>query len=87
MKQWKGTKCEPGYIERQKRFQAVMLLVFAAIGIGLFLIGYLATGTRANGLPHQRSPLTNNLSCTCRSQHRVFSHLLPGSPSPHAPRQ
>lgn len=48
MKQWKGTKCEPGYIEKQKRFQAVMLLVFAAIGIGLFLIGYLATGTRAN---------------------------------------
>lgn len=48
MKQWKGTKCEPGYIEKQKRFQAVMLLVFAAIGIGLFLIGYLATGTRVN---------------------------------------
>lgn len=48
MNQWKGTKCEPGYIEKQKRFQAVMLLVFIAIGIGLFLIGYLATKTRAN---------------------------------------
>lgn len=48
MNQWKGTKCEPGYIQRQKRFQAVMLLVFIAIGIGLFLIGFVATKTRAN---------------------------------------
>lgn len=48
MEKWKGTKCEPGYIHRQKRFQTIMLLVFIAVGIGLFLIGYLATGTRAN---------------------------------------
>lgn len=48
MERWKGTKCEPGYIHRQKRFQGVMLLVFVAVGAALFLTGYLLTGTRAN---------------------------------------
>lgn len=48
MEQWKGTKCEPGYIHKQKIFQTLMLFVFIAIGIGLFLLGILITGTRAN---------------------------------------
>lgn len=48
MNQWKGTKCEQGYIQKQKRFQSLMLLVFILIGVGLFLTGYLITGTRAN---------------------------------------
>lgn len=48
MNQWKGTKCEPGYIQKQKRFQSLMLLGFVLIGVGLFLTGILITGTRAN---------------------------------------
>lgn len=48
MERWKGTKCEPGYIHKQKIFQSLMLLMFAAIGVGLFLTGLLITKTRAN---------------------------------------
>lgn len=48
MNQWKGTKCEPGYIQKQKVFQSLMLLVYIAIGVGLFLLGLWITGTRAN---------------------------------------
>lgn len=48
MNKWKGTKCEPGYIQKQKVFQSLMLLVFIAIGVGLFLLGLWITGTRAN---------------------------------------
>lgn len=48
MDKWRGIKCEPGYIDRQKVFQSVMLLVFVAAGFGLFLIGFLLTKTRAN---------------------------------------
>lgn len=48
MKNIKGTKCEPGYIKKQKVFQSLMLLLYVVIGVGLFLIGYLITGTRAN---------------------------------------
>lgn len=48
MKNLKGTKCEFGYISSQKKFQALMLLLYVAIGAGLFLTGFLITGTRAN---------------------------------------
>lgn len=48
MKNIKGTKCEFGYIRSQKKFQALMLLLYIAIGVGLFLTGFLITGTRAN---------------------------------------
>lgn len=48
MKNVKGTKCEFGYISSQKKFQALMLLLYIAIGVGLFLAGFLITGTRAN---------------------------------------
>lgn len=48
MKNLKGTKCEFGYISRQKKFQAIMLLLYIMIGAGLFLVGLLITGTRAN---------------------------------------
>lgn len=48
MDKWRGIKCEPGYIDRQKVFQSVMLLLFAAIGFGLFLVGFILTKTRAN---------------------------------------
>lgn len=46
--QWRGIKCEPDYIKKQKIFQSCMLLVFIAIGAGLFLAGFLITKTRAN---------------------------------------
>lgn len=45
---WRGIKCEPDYIKKQKIFQSCMLLVFIAIGAGLFLAGFLITKTRAN---------------------------------------
>ncbi len=48
MEKWKGTKCEFGYIHKQKIFQSLMLLLYVAIGIGLFLIGLFITKTRAN---------------------------------------
>lgn len=48
MEKLKGTKCGLGYIAKQKKFQSLMLLVFIAVGIGLFFTGYLITGTRAN---------------------------------------
>lgn len=48
MKNIKGTKCEFGYIGKQKVFQSLMLLLYIAIGVGLFLVGYLITRTRAN---------------------------------------
>lgn len=48
MKNIKGTKCEFGYISSQKKFQALMLLLYIGIGVGLFLAGFLITGTRAN---------------------------------------
>lgn len=48
MKNIKGTKCEFGYISSQKKFQALMLLLYIVIGVGLFLTGFLITGTRAN---------------------------------------
>ncbi len=48
MEKFKGTKCGYGYIHKQKIFQSLMILLFVAIGVGLFLIGLLITGTRAN---------------------------------------
>lgn len=48
MDKWRGIKCEPGYIDRQKVFQGAMLLLFAAIGFALFLVGFIVTRTRAN---------------------------------------
>lgn len=48
MSKWKGTKCGQGYIHQQKIFQSLMLLLFIAIGVGLFLLGLFITGTRAN---------------------------------------
>lgn len=48
MQKMKGTKCEFGYIKQQKIFQSLMLLLFVAIGVGLFLTGLLITKTRAN---------------------------------------
>ncbi|MCI8364316.1 MAG: hypothetical protein HFG34_05140 [Eubacterium sp.] len=48
MEKIKGTKCEFGYIQKQKTFQSLMLLLFVAVGVGLFLTGLLITGTRAN---------------------------------------
>lgn len=48
MEKIKGTKCEFGYIQKQKVFQSLMLLLFVAVGVGLFVAGLLITGTRAN---------------------------------------
>lgn len=48
MEKIKGKKCEFGYIQKQKIFQSLMLLLFVAVGVGLFLTGLLITGTRAN---------------------------------------
>lgn len=48
MDKWRGIKCEPGYIDRQKVFQGVMLLLFTAIGFAIFLVGFILTKTRAN---------------------------------------
>lgn len=48
MKDFKGTKCEPGYIQKQKLFQSMMLLLFIVIGVGLFFAGFVITKTRAN---------------------------------------
>lgn len=48
MRNLKGTKCEFGYISKQKIYQSLMLLLFIAAGAGLFLVGLLITGTRAN---------------------------------------
>lgn len=48
MENIKGTKCEFGYIQKQKVFQSLMLLLFVAVGVGLFVAGLLITGTRAN---------------------------------------
>lgn len=48
IRNFKGTKCEFGYISKQKVFQSLMLLLFVLIGVGLFLTGLLITGTRAN---------------------------------------
>ncbi len=48
MEKLTGTKCGCGYIHKQKIFQSLMILLFIAIGIGLFLIGLAITGTRAN---------------------------------------
>lgn len=48
MSNFRGTKCEFGYIDRQKVFQGVMLLLYIAIGIGIFLLGLFITGVRAN---------------------------------------
>ncbi len=48
MEKIKGTKCEFGYIQKQKIFQSLMLLLFVAVGVGLFVTGLLITGTRAN---------------------------------------
>lgn len=48
MEKIKGTKSEFGYIQKQKIFQSLMLLLFVAVGVGLFLTGLLITGTRAN---------------------------------------
>ncbi len=41
-------KCRPGYIANQKKVSVLWLLFFAAIGVGIFLIGYFLTHTRAN---------------------------------------
>ena len=40
MEQWKGTKCQFGYINKQKKFQFAMLMLYVLIGVGLFLIGF-----------------------------------------------
>lgn len=48
MDKWRGIKCEPGYIDKQKVFQGAMLFLFVAIGFALFLIGFIVTKTRAN---------------------------------------
>lgn len=48
MNNFRGTKCEFGYIDRQKVFQSLMLLFYVAIGVGIFLLGLLLTGVRAN---------------------------------------
>lgn len=48
MEKIKGKKCEFGYIQKQKIFQSLMLLLFVAVGVGLFVTGLLITGTRAN---------------------------------------
>lgn len=48
MRNIKGIKCEPGYIRKQKVFQSLMLLLYVAVGVGLFVAGLLLTGTRAN---------------------------------------
>lgn len=48
MDQWRGIKCEPGYIRKQKIFQSCVLLGFIAAAVGLFLFGFLITKTRAN---------------------------------------
>lgn len=48
MDQWRGIKCEPDYIRKQKIFQSCMLFAFIAAAVGLFLIGFLITKTRAN---------------------------------------
>lgn len=48
MEKIRGTKCEYGYIHKQKIFQSLMLLLFVAVGVGLFVAGLLITGTRAN---------------------------------------
>lgn len=41
-------KCKPGYISNQKKVSIFWLLIFIAIGVGIFLIGYFWTHTRAN---------------------------------------
>ena len=48
MEQWKGTKCQFGYINKQKKFQFAMLMLYVLIGVGLFLIGLAVHKTRAN---------------------------------------
>ena len=48
MEQWKGTKCQFGYTNKQKRFQFAMLMLYVLIGVGLFLIGLAVHKTRAN---------------------------------------
>ncbi len=48
MDRWRGIKCEPDYIRKQKIFQSCVLLAFIAAAVGLFLIGFLITKTRAN---------------------------------------
>lgn len=48
MEQWKGTKCQSGYINKQKKFQFAMLMLYVLIGVGLFLIGLAVHKTRAN---------------------------------------
>lgn len=41
-------KCCPGYIRNQKKVSFLWLFLFAAIGVAIFLTGYLLTHTRAN---------------------------------------
>lgn len=48
MERWKGTKCQFGYINKQKKFQFAMLMLYVLIGVGLFLIGLAVHKTRAN---------------------------------------
>lgn len=48
MEKWKGIKCQPGYIHKQKIFQSIMLAVFVLIGVIIFLTGLWITKTRAN---------------------------------------
>ncbi|MGN1206381.1 MAG: hypothetical protein ACI4SQ_05270 [Eubacterium sp.] len=48
MEQWKGKKCQFGYINKQKRFQFAMLMLFVIIGVGLFFVGLAVHKTRAN---------------------------------------
>ena len=48
MERWKGTKCQFGYINKQKKFQFAMLMLYVLIGVGLFLIGLAVHKTQAN---------------------------------------
>lgn len=48
MERWKGTKCQFGYINKQKKFQFAMLMLYVLIGVVLFLIGLAVHKTQAN---------------------------------------
>lgn len=44
----KINKCEPGYISNQKKKNSLLLLMWVAIGIAIFIGGYMFLHTRAN---------------------------------------
>lgn len=41
-------KGEQGYIHNRKKIDTIWLLIFIALGVGIFLTGYFITDTRAN---------------------------------------